>query len=257
WPNMKHDLQAICNQCITCKQAKSKVMPHGLPRSQSGKDCIFVVVDRFSKMTHFIACSKTNDETHVANLFFKEVVCLHGLSRIIVSDRDMRFLGTKLLFSIVAHPQANGQTEVVNRTIATLLCAIIQKNLTNWEKFLPHVEFAYNRTVHSTSSYSPFEVVYELHANVRANIKKRNEQYSRQANKGRVKVIFELGDWLWVHKQKERFPIQRNSKVKPRGDEPFHVLETINDNTYKLDLPTTYGEKFDSRMNPFEEGAND
>ncbi|RDX71967.1 hypothetical protein CR513_48614, partial [Mucuna pruriens] len=90
-----------------------------------------------------------------------------------------------------------------------------------------------------------------------ANIEKRNEQYSRQANKGRVKVTFEPRDWVWVHMRKERFPIQRNSKLKPRGDGPFQVLERINDNTYKLDLPTTYGEEFDSRTNPFEEGGND
>jgi len=193
WPKMKHDVQSVCDKCISCKQAKSKVMPHGLytplpvpdqpwvdvsmdfvlglPRSPGGKDSIFVVVDRFSKMAHFIACSKTNDATHFADLFFKEVVRLHGLPRTIVSDRDIKFLnhfwrtlwnklGTKLLFSTVAHPQTDGQTEVVNRTLTTLLRAIIQKNLKNWKKCLPHVEFAYNRTFHSTTSYSPFEIVY-------------------------------------------------------------------------------------------------
>ncbi|RDX80172.1 hypothetical protein CR513_39304, partial [Mucuna pruriens] len=269
WPNVKHDVQSIYNQCIPCKQAKYKDMPHGLPRSQSGKECIFVVVDRFSKMAHFIACSKTNDATDVADLFFKEVVCLHGLPRIIVSDRDVKTLwnklGTKLLFSTVAHPQIDGQTEVMNRTLATLLRTIIQKNLKNWEKCLPPVEFAYNRTIHSTSSYSPFEVVYgfnpwtpldistfptyehanlegkqkakfvkELHAKVRANTEKRNEQYARQANKGRV-------------------------KLQPRGDGPFQVLARINDNAYKLDLPTTYSNvsvEFHSRKNPFQEGGN-
>ena len=66
------------------------------------------------------------------------------------------------MFSTVAHPQTNGQTEVVNRTLTTLLRAIIQKNLKLWERCLPHIEFAYNRTVHSTTSYSPFEVVYDF-----------------------------------------------------------------------------------------------
>ncbi|KAH9780667.1 hypothetical protein KPL71_008166 [Citrus sinensis] len=329
---MKRDVERICEKCITCKHAKSRVLPHrlynplpipsepwvdismdfvlGLPRSKRGKDSVFVVVDRFSKMAHFIPCHKTDDATNIANLFFKEIVRLHGVPRSIVSNRDAKFLshfwktlwgklGTKLLFSTTCHPQTDGQIEVVNRTLSTLLLIIIQKNLKTWEECLPHVEFAYNRTVHSATKFSPFEIVFgfnpltpldllplpiderasmdgkkkagfvkQLHERTRQHIEKRIEQYATQANKGRKQVVFQPGDWVWVHMRKERFPAQRRSKLVPRGDGPFQVVARINDNAYKLDLrgeyngsatfnvsdlsPFDVGE--DSRMNPFEEG---
>ena len=96
---------------------------------------------------------------------------MHGIPRTIVSDRDSKFLshlwrvlwgklGTKVLFSTTCHPQTDSQTEVVNRTLGTMLRAIVGRNLKTWEECLPYVEFAYNRAVHSSTGYSAFEVVY-------------------------------------------------------------------------------------------------
>ncbi|RDX76064.1 Retrovirus-related Pol polyprotein from transposon 17.6, partial [Mucuna pruriens] len=115
--------------------------------------------------------------------------------------------------------------------------------------------------------------VKKLHANVRANVEKRNGQYARQANKGHV-MTFKPRDGVWGHRRKEKFPTRRKYKLQARGDGTFQVLERINDYAYKLDLSTAYGnvsstlnvvdlslhvvgEKFDSRTNPFEEGGND
>ena len=335
WPHMKRDVERICGRCVTCRQAKSRVQPNGLytplpipsspwvdismdfvlglPRSKRGRDSIFVVVDRFSKMAHFIPCHKTDDASNVADLFFREIVRLHGMPRTIVSDRDAKFLsyfwktlwgklGTKLLFSTTCHPQTDGQTEVVNRTLSTLLRAIISKNIKTWEDCLPHVEFAYNRSMHSATKFSPFEIVYgfnpltpldlsplpvsehlnldgekkaefvkKIHERARLNIERRTEQYIKQANKGRHKQVFEPGDWVWLHMRKDRFPTQRRSKLLPRGDGPFQVLERINDNAYRLDLPGEYNvsatfnvsdlSPFDAgddlRSNPSKEGGND
>jgi len=84
-------------------------------------------------------------------------------------------------------------------------------------------------------------------------------------------VVFQPGDWVWVHMRKERFPNQRKSKLQPRGNDPFQVLERINDNAYKIDHPgehgvsatfnvadlTLFDTDFDSRSNPFEERGDD
>ena len=94
----------------------------GLPKTRGGYDFIFVVVDRFSKMAHFIPCKCITDSSNVATLFFREVVRLHGVFKTITSDRDTRFLGnffkilwrimgTTLHFSSAYHPQTDGQSE--------------------------------------------------------------------------------------------------------------------------------------------------
>jgi hypothetical protein len=142
-----------------------------LPRTKRGHDSIFVVVDRFSKMAHFIPCHKTDDVSHIVDLFFKEIIRLHGVPNTIVFDRDTKFLshfwrtlwaklGTNLLFSTTCHPQTDGQTKVVNRTLSTMLRVVLKKNIKMWKECLPHVEFAYNHSLHSTAKLCPFEIVY-------------------------------------------------------------------------------------------------
>ncbi|KAL4283124.1 hypothetical protein GQ457_16G018780 [Hibiscus cannabinus] len=171
------------------------------------------------------------------------------------------------MFSTTCHPQTDGQTEVVNRGLSTLLRVVIKKNIKTWEDCLPHVEFAYNHDVHSATNMSPFEVVYgynpttpldmlplpfeqvmnrdgqskaefmkKLHQQVKENLEKQTRQYETRENKGKKRVTFDVGDWVLIHFRKERFPAQRSSKLLPRGDDPFQIVEKVNDNAYKFEV---------------------
>uniref|UniRef100_A0A2N9HBM8 CCHC-type domain-containing protein n=1 Tax=Fagus sylvatica TaxID=28930 RepID=A0A2N9HBM8_FAGSY len=131
--------------------------------------------------------------------------------------------------------------------------------------------YALVRIESSLDGQKKAELVKSLHERVRLQIAQKNERVASQANKGRRRVIFEPGDWVWVHMRKERFPAHRKTKLHPRGDGPFQILEKINNNAYKVDLPGEYkvsatfnvsdlspfdvGE--DSWSNPFEERGND
>jgi len=127
-------------------------------------------------MAHFLPSSQTYDASKVAKLFLDEIVRLHGLPKMIVSDRDVRFtgyfwktlwhmLGTKLKFSTTYHPQINGQIEVVNRSLGNLLRCLVGENVKNWDLLLPKAEFAYNSSVNRTIGKSPFEIVHGYQPN--------------------------------------------------------------------------------------------
>ena len=130
----------------------------GLHKTKQGCDSVFFIVDRFSKMANFVPCKSTNDTSHIANLFFKEVVRIHGLPQTIVSDRDVKFqghfwrtlfkkLGTNLTYSFSYHPQTDGQTKVVNRSLGNLLRCLTKQYSQSWDTIFPQEEFSFNDSI--------------------------------------------------------------------------------------------------------------
>jgi len=181
-------------------------------------------------------------------------------------------LGTKLKYSTTCHPQTDGQTEVIKQTLGALFRALIKSHSKAWDLILPHVEFTYNMAPSKTTGLSPFKVVHgveplspldlvprpldgklsveadkrveeikHLHERVKLRIEKSDATYQAQANKHKRIVVFQPGDLVWVHLRKEKFPAKRKSKLMPRVDGPFKILERLNDNTYKVNLPSDYG----------------
>jgi hypothetical protein len=153
-----------------------------------------------------------------------------------------------------------------------MLRAVLKKNIKLWEECLPHVELAYNRSMHPTTKMCPFEIVYgliprapidlmplptseklnfdakqraelmlKLHETTKENMEHMNSKYKLTGHKGRKQLIFELGELVWLHLRNDRFPTLRKSKFMPWADGPFKVLERINDNAYKLDLRVDFG----------------
>ncbi|GJU39677.1 RNA-directed DNA polymerase [Tanacetum coccineum] len=193
WPKMERDVSRIIARCRVCHIAKTRHTNAGLytplpvptalwedvsldfvmrlPRTQRHKDSIMVVVDMFSKMAHFVPCSKTYDASQVARLYFSEIVRLHGVPKTLTSDRDVKFvshfwrtlwtrMGSKLQFSSSHHPQTDGQTEVTNRSLGNLLRSLVGDNPKQWDLTLAQAEFAYNRSTNRTTGRSPFFIVY-------------------------------------------------------------------------------------------------
>jgi len=140
----------------------------GLSKSD-GYMKIWVIVDRFSKMAHFIPLRTEDHIKELAFSFMKEIWCLYGLPESIVSDRDTRFtskfwttlmqlLQVKLNLSTAFHPESDGQTERVNQTLEQYLRSYCSYQQDNWISLLPFSEHAYNTSMSQSTKASPFEI---------------------------------------------------------------------------------------------------
>jgi hypothetical protein len=189
----RHLVEDFVRSCVTCQRNKTESLHpadllqplevpsfvwsdiamdfmEGLPHV-NGKSVILTVVDRFSKHVHFIALSHPYTAASVAKAFFKAIVRLHGFPRSIVSDRDPVFTGNvwkdlfklavvQLRISTAFHPQTDGQSEIVNKTIAMYLRCITGDRPRAWLDWLPWAEYCYNTSYHSALKATPFEVVF-------------------------------------------------------------------------------------------------
>lgn len=259
----------------------------GLPTTFRKHDAIWVVVCRFSKMAIFLPCHKTTSAAQTADLFFHHVWPHFGLPSSIISDRDSRFLSTfwrtlwsllgcQLRFSIAFHPQTNGQTEVVNRTLVHSLRSYFSKNK-QWDTYLHIIQHSYNRATHSSTGFSPFEVCFgfqpsapsempltitpsgsahqqqeqksahhfihsisQRQAQVTAALQAAQDRAKQRHDKQRTHLSFQPGDRVWLLLDKQRFKGQHH-KLHPLRYGPYIVLERIGENSYRLDLPSQLG----------------
>ena len=194
WINLKRDIAEYIAKCDVCSRVKAEhqkpaglLQPlpvpdwkweqigmdfiTGLPRTKSGYDSIWVIVDRLTKVSHFIPVKTTYTSAKLADIYMKRIVCLHGVPKKIVSDRGTQFtshfwnqlhesLGTRLEFSTAFHPQTDGQTERVNLILEDMLRACALDYKSSWDDNLPYAEFSYNNSYQASIEMSPFEALY-------------------------------------------------------------------------------------------------
>jgi transposase InsO family protein len=142
-----------------------------LPRTQSGYDSIWVIVNRLTKMAHFILVKNVYSRLQLVELYMLRIVCLHGVPKKIVSDRGThltsRFwqrlhetLDTQLRFSSAYQPQTDGQTERVNQILEDMLRACALQYGRSWDQSLSYAEFSYNNSYQESLKMASFEMLY-------------------------------------------------------------------------------------------------
>ncbi|KAI3682301.1 hypothetical protein L1987_82192 [Smallanthus sonchifolius] len=194
WPGMKKDIALFVGKCLTCSKVKVEHQkPFGLleqpeipmwkwenlamnfitklPRTSSGHDSIWVIIDRLTKSAHFLPIREDYRVEKLARIYIDEIVSHHRIPLNIISDRDSRFtsrfwqslqsaLGTRLDLSAAYHPQTDGQTERTIQTLEDMLRACVIDFCGNWNSHLPLIEFSYNNSYHTSINMAPLEALY-------------------------------------------------------------------------------------------------
>jgi hypothetical protein len=194
WTKMKIEITRYVARCDTCRRVKAIQMKTagplqslsiptwkwedismdfivGLPRTTKGFDSIWVIIDRLTKIAHFLPVKTTHPVAVYAQLYIAHILSLHGVPKTIVSDRGPQFvskfweelhksLGTKLLHISAYHPQTSGQTERVNQILEDMLRACVLEFPQKWDECLPLAEFSYNNSYQESIKMAPFEALY-------------------------------------------------------------------------------------------------
>jgi len=296
WPSLQSDVKDYIRSCEICSRSKdSRHKPYGflnpldipnkpwyslsmdfitdLP-SSNGYTCIFVVIDRFSKMGHFIPFPKVPSATDTATAFMNNIFRLHGLPSEIISDRGTQFtskfwssicksLKINMKLASPFHHQTNGLTERVNSVIEQYLRCYANFKGSDWYNFLFLAEFSYNNSIQESLKYSPFYANYgynpryspavpsntdvpradeftkdlsELFKTLSENLKQAMKKQEEFANKHRIEPPnFKPGDKVWI--SSSLIIHKGNKKLKPRKLGPYKIIKKISPVSYKLELP--------------------
>ena len=295
WPSFRKDVKCYVSTCHVCCRSKTttqvpagllKPLPIpkrpwasisldfivGLPLVKS-YDSVCVIVCRLTKMAHFLPVSTSITSLDLAKLFIDEIFRLHGLPFDIVSDRGPQFVSNfwrellKLLnitqkLSTAFHPQTDGQTEIVNKTLEQYLRCFLDYQQENWCDLLPIAEFSYNNAVHSSLKSSPFYINYGFHPTIETSTHVSNnprsqefvadfetlvetaqsemrlaqQQQKRFADRHRRSHDIQVGSYVWLNRKniKTTRPL---AKLDYKKYGPFEVIEEINENAFRLKLP--------------------
>ncbi|GJY19032.1 putative reverse transcriptase domain-containing protein [Tanacetum coccineum] len=269
WPNMKAEIATYVSKCLTCAKVKAEYQkPSGLlvqpvipvwkwenitmdfvtklPKTSTGQDTIWVIVDRLTKSAHFLPMKETDSMEKLTRQYLKEVVSRHGVPVLIISDRDSKFashfwrslnkaLGTQLDMSTAYHPQTDGQSKRTIQTLEDMLRACVMDFGKGWDRHLPLTE------VGDAQLTGP-EIVHETTKKI-IQIKKRiqaaRDRQKSYADRRRKPLEFKVGDkvMLKVSPWKGVIRFGKRGKLNPRYIGPFRIITKVGTLAYRLELP--------------------